>query len=152
MTEAQALALASELAKPFEALRLQPYHDPVGFPTIGWGHLLSRNAWAPLDQWFKITPEDADEILWRDMQRGLSAVVKLTSVPLALEQTAALIDFCFNCGGGNYQASTLRQRVNDEDWEGAAGQFGRWVYAGAVRLPGLVRRRAAERDLFLSAS
>lgn len=148
---AEALGLAAAIAKPFESLRLAAYHDPVGFPTQGYGRLLSRVPWAPLDKWAPITEATAELWLEQDMERGLVAVVRLTTVPLAPACLAALIDFCFNCGGGNYQASTLRQRVNDEDWDEAAAQFGRWVYARGVRLAGLVRRRAAERDLFLTA-
>lgn len=149
---AEALALARELAEPFEGRRLQAYHDPVGFPTQGCGRLLSRVKWEDLAKYPPIDDTTCDAWLAEDLERkGLVPVIKLTTVPLAPELLAALIDFCFNCGGGNYQASRLRRRVNDEDREGAAAQFGRWVYAGAVRLPGLVRRRAAERDLFLSA-
>lgn len=149
---AEALGLAAAIAKPFESLRLAAYHDPVGYPTQGYGRLLSRVPWASLAGWPPITEQTAELWLEEDMERGLVAVVRLTTVPLAPERLAALIDFCFNCGGGNYQASSLRRRVNDEDWDGAAGQFGRWVYARGVKLAGLVRRRAAERDLFLTAS
>jgi lysozyme len=149
----EALALSRELAEPFEGRRLKAYHDPVGFPTQGCGRLLSRVKWEDLSKYPDIDDATCDAWLSEDLEKkGLSPVIKLTTVALSPEQLAALIDFCFNCGGGNYQASTLRKRVNDEDWEGAAEQFGRWVYAGAVRLPGLVRRRAAERDLFLSGA
>lgn len=150
---ADALALARELAEPFEGRRLVAYHDPVGFPTQGCGRLLSRVKWEDLSKYPPINDATCDAWLAADLEsKGLAPVIRLTTVQLATVQLAALIDFCFNCGGGNYQASTLRARVNDEDWEGAGEQFGRWVYAGPVRLPGLVRRRAAERELFLSAA
>jgi lysozyme len=64
-------------------------------------------------------------------------------------QIAAIADFTFNCGAGNLEISNLRRRVNRGDFDGAADEFLRWVYARGVKLPGLVRRRVAERDLFL---
>lgn len=153
----EVLDLASELAKPFEGLHklinglVHPYHDPVGFPTQGYGHLLSRKAWALLEQWPVQTPEDSIMWLEQDMTRALQSVLRLVTVELEVAQAAALTDFTYNCGGGNLQVSTLLRLVNREEFERAADEFPKWVYAGSVRLAGLVRRRAAERDLWLSA-
>jgi lysozyme len=154
----EVLDLAGELAKPFEGLHklinglVHPYHDPVGFPTQGYGHLLSRQVWAPLDQWPPQTPEDSLMWLEQDMSRALQSVLRLVKVELAVEQAAALCDFTYNCGGGNLQVSTLLRLVNREEFEAAADEFPKWVYARGVRLRGLVRRRAAERDLWLSVA
>ncbi len=150
------LERAGELAKPFEGLHkllngwVHPYHDPVGFPTQGYGRLLSRKAWAPLNAWPRRTPEDCLMWLEEDMGRALQSVLRLARVDLSVEQAAALTDFTYNCGGGNLQVSTLLRMVNREEFDDAAGEFGKWVYAGGVKLAGLVRRRAAERDLWLS--
>jgi lysozyme len=76
------------------------------------------------------------------------SVDRLCPVPLSEGQRAALIDFAFNLGAGNLQASTLRKMTNRGDMEGAAREFPKWVYAGGVKLPGLVRRRAAEAEIF----
>ena len=57
---------------------------------------------------------------------------------------AAIVDFTFNLGAGRLQASTLRRRVNQRDWSGAAQELRRWVYGGGKVLPGLVLRREAE--------
>jgi len=62
----------------------------------------------------------------------------------------ALADFAYNCGIGAYQTSTLRRYVNQCRWTDASNEFGKWVFAHGVRLNGLVRRRAAERALFLT--
>lgn len=146
----RALELAAEIAKPFEGLRLAPYHDPIGLPTVGYGHLLSHKAWADLAQWEAVTEAEAHALLEADMAKAASAVRRLCPVELNDGQEAALIDFAFNCGAGNLQASALRQAINRGDLDMAAEQFGRWVYAGGVKLAGLVRRRAAERALFMS--
>ncbi len=149
MTEA--IDLAIRIAKPFEGLRLHPYHDPVGYPTIGYGHLLSRDPWADLSRWKPIDQAEAERLLAIDLAAAARAVKMLCPVPLAPTQEAALIDFAFNCGAGNLQISTLRKAVIRGDFERAAEQFTRWVYARGVKLPGLVRRRAAERDMFVSS-
>jgi lysozyme len=62
----------------------------------------------------------------------------------------AMSDFIFNEGEGRLAASTLLRLVNQGDKEGAAGQFGRWIYAGKVVQPGLVLRRLVEKELFES--
>lgn len=144
----RALDLAADLAKPFEGLRLKPYHDPVGLPTIGHGHLLSKEPWADLSRWQPITEEEADRLLEADMGKAARAVERLCPVPLTDCQKGALIDFAFNAGAGALQASALRQAILREDHDAAAGQFSRWVFARGVKLPGLVRRRTAEAALY----
>jgi lysozyme len=145
-----ALKIAAEAAKPFEGLKLNPYHDPVGFPTIGYGHLLSRKRWEDLSKYPSITLDQAYELLMQDMQKAQNAVNRLITVSLTANQEAALIDFTYNVGAGNLQLSTLRRRVNRGDFAGAAEQFEKWVYAAGVKLPGLVRRNKMRKQLFLS--
>lgn len=147
--EKRALDLAAQIAKPFEGLRLSPYHDPVGYCTVGYGHLLSKEPWADLTQWGPITEEQALDLLEADMVKAAAAVSRLCQVEMTEGQAAALIDFAFNCGAGNLQLSALRQMVLRGDWEAAGEQFLRWVYARGVKLPGLVRRRKAEQQVFL---
>lgn len=142
-------AAATPMAIRHEGLRLNPYHDPVGFPTIGYGHLLSREVGADLSKWPSISKEEAIDLLCSDLMKAAKAVLRLVPVPLTIEQQAALADFAFNLGAGNLQASTLRQMILRGDLEGAAGQFCRWVHARGVRLPGLVKRRADERKMFI---
>lgn len=60
------------------------------------------------------------------------------------------MSFTFNLGSGRLQSSTLRQKINRSDYEGAAGEFKRWVYGGGRKLPGLIARRADEEALFRS--
>jgi lysozyme len=56
----------------------------------------------------------------------------------------AIVDFCYNLGVGRLQTSTLRRRINSEDWQGAAEELSKWVRGGGRVLPGLVARRNAE--------
>lgn len=155
----RALILAEELAAPFEGLHrlgadgmIYPYHDPVGYPTIGYGHLLSRVRWEALSKYPAITKAEASQLLLVDLNKAARGVSRLIRVPLTDEQFAALIDFSFNVGTGNLEISTLRRLLNRQEYAAAAEQFSRWVFAAGVKLPGLVRRRAAERALFLAGT
>jgi lysozyme len=56
----------------------------------------------------------------------------------------AIVDFAYNLGVGALQTSTLRRKINAQDWEGAREQLMRWVRGGGRILPGLVKRREAE--------
>jgi lysozyme len=138
------IEIAAGIARPFEDLRLSAYHDPVGYPTQGYGRLLSRTPWEDLSRWPDIDEATAERWLEEDMSSSLASVRRLIVAPLTDEQEAALVDFAFNCGAGNLQVSTLRRVVNRGEYEAAPAQFMRWVYARGVRLNGLVRRRRAE--------
>ena len=138
------------LAKEFEGLRLEPYRDAAGFPTVGYGHLLARDRAAPLDHWPAIDKAEAERLLAVDLASAAGSVSRLIEVPLADAQYAALIDFAFNCGAGNLQASTLRRLVNREDHAAVPDELLKWIWAGGVRLRGLIRRRAAEGALYAS--
>jgi lysozyme len=133
-----------EHIKRFEALRLGPYHDAAGFPTIGYGHLLSRQKWADLSQWNAITEDVANEFLMQDLAESEAAVSRLVHAPLSQAHYDALVSFTFNLGAGALQASTLRRVLNRGEYPAAPRQFMRWIFAGGRKLNGLVRRRKAE--------
>lgn len=147
---------AIELAKRFEGFhrvakmdpgRAQPYICPAGYWTIGYGHLCDPTH-------LPITQEEAKVYLTADLTIALNATLRYCPV-LATEtatRLAAIVDFTFNLGAGRLQTSTLRRRINQRDWQGAAGELRRWVYGGGRVLPGLVLRRAAEIALLSSVS
>jgi len=138
-----------ELAKRFEGFhrvptfdperRAHPYICPAGYWTIGFGHLC--DAKHP-----PITMEEGEAYLAADMADALRATLRYCPV-LATEpegRLAAIVDFTFNLGAGRLQTSTLRRRINQQDWHNAAHELRRWVYGGGRVLPGLVTRREAE--------
>ena len=146
--------VAIELAKRFEGFhrvptfdperRAHPYICPAGYWTIGFGHLCDPKH-PP------ITQAQAEDYLSRDLITAFSATLRFCPV-LATEpegRLAAIVDFTFNLGAGRLQTSTLRRRINQQDWSAAALELRRWVYGGGKVLPGLVARREAEiRALF----
>lgn len=131
---------------------IEPYYDPVGYPTQGYGELLSRVKWEPLSKYPAISVDEARARLKVKLGQASAAVDRLCPVPLTDPQRAALIDFTFNCGSGNLQISALRQKVIRGEHTEVPGQFARWVYAGGVKYRGLVRRRQAEAELYISGS
>ncbi len=147
---------AIDLAKRFEGFhrvprvdpgRAHPYVCPAGYWTIGYGHLCDPKH-------LPITEAEAEGYLAADLKTALNATLRYCPV-LATEpegRLAAIVDFTFNLGAGRLQTSTLRRRVNQRDWSGAATELRRWVYGGGKVLPGLVTRRDAERVLVLSDS
>lgn len=133
------------LVREFEGCRLDAYRCPAGIPTIGYG------ATGPdIRMGMKWTQEEADERLAEDLARFAEGVERLVLVDLTDNQFAALVSFAYNVGLGALAGSTLLRKLNADDFQGAADQFARWNKGGGRVLPGLVRRRAAERDLFLS--
>jgi lysozyme len=94
--------------------------------------------------------EEVDDILKRDLDRFERGVERLITAPLSQNQFDALVSFSFNVGLGTLQRSTLRQKINRLDYEGAADEFLKYTMAGGKVFRGLVNRRNDERNLFLS--
>lgn len=132
-----------ELVKKYEGCRLQAYTDPIGIWTIGYGHT------ANVVPNMVITQQAADQLLTEDLEKFQKGVKQLINVPLKQCQIDALTSFSFNVGLGNLQKSTLLKKVNNSDLEGASKEFEKWNKAGGKVLNGLVKRREAEKELFL---
>jgi len=132
------------LVKRFEGLELKAYRDSVGILTIGYGHTHAVKAGDI------ITGEQADAFLREDLQVAELTVNTNVKVKLTQGQFDALVSFVFNLGSGNFVKSTLIKKLNAGDYAGAADEFGKWVNAGGKKLSGLVKRRAAEREVFLT--
>lgn len=137
------------LIKSAEGLRLKAYPDPGtgGLPwTIGYGST------SGVTKSMVITEAQAEQMLAADLVRFERAVERLVQVPLNQGQFDALVSFTYNVGEGNFTKSTLLRKLNAGDTAGAADQFLRWVNAGGKVLSGLVKRRAAERAMFLGVA
>lgn len=134
-----------ELIKTFEGFNSEPYVCSGGYLTIGYGHKL-----LPSDPYKIVTPEKAEIILQSDLRKTERSVLKYIDVEINEDQFSALVSFTFNLGPAALQRSALRQKVNYSQYEEAAKEFQRWVYAGGKKIMGLVRRRKLESDLFNS--
>lgn len=131
------------LIKRFEGCRLTPYICPAGVWTCGWGS--TGPDVVPGQPW---SQEYADQRLQSDAVKFVRATRALCPF-LDGDQLCAIADFAYNLGTGRLKASTLRRKLNDGDIDGAADELRKWVNGGGRRLPGLVLRREAERNLLL---
>lgn len=137
-----------ELVKTFEGLRLSAYRDIRGIITVGYGHVAPSMTVGE-----SITQEQADAYLQADLDRAAAAVNACISPALNQNQEDSLVSFQFNTGA--LKGSTLQRLLNRLDFTGGADQFLVWnkaeIDGKLVAVPGLTRRRQAERALFLKA-
>jgi len=160
----------ADLMHQYEGCRNKPYLCPAHIWTIGYGHVLYQDQIRlpmvakegqstmirkeyPLKQednrvWSK---EEIEKLFSDDVSLFERGVLRLAPT-LSGRQGAfdACVSFSFNAGLGNFQRSTIRMKVNRGEWEAAAEAFMQWTKGGGRELPGLVKRRKAEKALFLS--
>lgn len=133
-----------DLIKHFEGVKLNAYQDSVGVWTIGVGH-----TGADVTPGKAISASEALKLLESDADAAASGVSAILPGVVTQCQFDALVSFAFNLGVSALAQSTLLKKLNAGDVQGAADEFPRWVHAGGQTLEGLVKRRAAERALFL---
>ena len=131
------------LIQRFEGLQLTAYVCPAGKWTIGYG------CTTDVAPGMRITQAEAEQRLKEDLQGAENCVNhSLPGVHLTQGEFDALVSFVFNLGCGAFRGSTLYKLLLAGDMDAAAGEFPKWCHAGKTVLPGLVARRAAERELF----
>ena len=137
------------LLKEFEGFRSRPYADINGVPTIGYG-----STYYPGDKHVTLADAPISQVealallLDRLVNEYTPQLLGLVKVPLNQNQFDALLDFLYNLGAGHLESSTLLRLLNAGMYTQAADEFDKWTSHG---VPGLVRRRAAEKALFLQA-
>lgn len=139
---------AIDLIKQFEGFRPEAYQDSVGVWTIGYG--TTRIDGQPVKQGMTITQDQALQLAQQEVNKLWSQIESILKVKINDNQMNALVDFAYNLGFDSLRNSTLMRLVNESKFDEAANQFPRWVYASGKVLPGLVKRREAEKQLFLS--
>ena len=139
-----------EIVKSFEGLSLKPYLCPANVWTVGYGSTTGSDG-GPIDLDMEpISEIEAEALLVRDLENSEGWISRLIKTALTENQFSALVSFSFNVGCGALQRSTLRMKLNGGEYQNAADEFPKWRRAGGRILAGLVRRRAAERSLFLA--
>ena len=142
-----------DLVADFEGFFSHPYDDPSGTPncTIGYGTLLHYGRCTAADKrkWRGgISEPEARRMLRKEIDEAIAVIRDSIQVALSQNQVDALASFVYNVGAGAFLGSTLKRRLDAGDFASVGPEFERWVYAGGTKLPGLVRRRKAERALF----
>lgn len=143
-----ALAMGIAIVMPYEGISYRTYLDPIGIPTICYGH-------TGIDVQFgqEHDAKECEMLLKKDMGKALEVVDQSVKEAQPITRRAALASFVYNVGERNFRRSTLLERLNAGDVKTACDEITRWVYAGRGEhqraLQGLVRRRAMERQLCL---
>ena len=132
------------LIKKFEGLRLKAYKCSANVLTIGYGHT------GGVKETDKITLEEADSLLEKDIAKFEEYVSDNVIVKLNQSQFDALVAWTFNLGPGNLRESTMLKKLNNQEYESVPFEMRRWNKAGGKTLDGLIRRREAESLLFES--
>jgi lysozyme len=137
------------LIKEFEGFPYggRPYKDPIGVWTIGYGHTAGVGPHTP-----RITEREASRLLEQDIRRHYEPALEAIPTSEAMTQNMfdAIIVFIYNCGIGAISSSTgIGRALRARQWRRAADELLRWDHADGRKLPGLTRRRQAERALFL---
>lgn len=136
-----------KLIHSFEDCKLTAYLCPAGAWTIGWGAtgpgIVKGLTW---------TQKQADDRFAADLGRFEKAVNTLTGGVTSQAQFDALVSFAYNLGEGSLKTSTLLRKHNEGDYTGATKEFARWNRAAGKVLKGLVRRRAAEAELYATGA
>jgi lysozyme len=133
-----------ELIEYFEGCKLTPYRDCVGLWTCCIGHLIGNGSHLP-DDWNRtFTLEEAYALLAKDVARFERGVERYCPNKLTQSCFDALVSFSFNLGLGTLQRSSLRQKINRQDYRGAAKVILKYNKAGGVVKRGLTLRRQAE--------
>lgn len=140
-------ATALDFIKQHEAFVATPYTDPGGYLTIGYGHRIKSG-----ERFTRLSHEEALQILANDVGWAEDAVNRLVSVPLTQSMFDALVSLTFNWGDGpkGFSGSTLLQKLNAGDYQGAAQRLSiHPITSDGRTLPGLIRRRKEESVIFL---
>ena len=131
------------LIKQFEGCRLTAYKCPAGVWTIGYGHTLTAREGMIIDE------QRAEHLLRQDVstiERWLTS----KNITEKQHQFDAMVSFIFNLGIANFYDSTLRKVIErDGSEEEIRKQWMRWVHVKKKVLPGLVKRREWECNLFI---
>ena len=138
---AGAAALAVPLVMQWEGYVPWVHRDPIGRLAVCYGH--DDQSLTPGKRY---TAQQCQDMLAEDLAAHAQAL-DCIKVPLTDGQKAAFVSFAFNVGERQFCASTLARRVNAGELPDACAELSRWVFAGGKQLPGLVKRRAAERAL-----
>ena len=143
------LKLAASLCRQFEGFRSKPYLCPAGVPTIGYGSTYYSDGRKVTLNDALISQEDANALLMVELNHTYLPGVLRNCPILATDEKKcnAIVDFVYNLGIGRLQTSTLKRKINSQEWEAAQEQLMLWTKGGGKVLPGLLKRRQAECSL-----
>lgn len=142
---AAALVMAVGIVSLWEGYDPKVYLDPVGIPTVCYGHVIKEN----IKVGTAFSNEACHDILHSDLKIAADGVDRYVTFPLKEHEKAAFISFTFNVGTENFRKSTMLKLINVGRVVEACHELPKWVYAKGKKLKGLINRRNAEMQLCL---
>lgn len=139
-----------DLVKEFEGCKLTAYRDAVGVWTIGYGTTSRAGLGIIPTAGMTITQAEADQLLADGLNNSADQIRPMITAPLNDNQFGACVSLAYNIGAYGFGRSTALEKINSGEYDKAADAFLMWNKAGGKVLQGLVRRREAERKLFLT--
>ena len=145
----------------WEGVELNVYRDVAGLPTIGVGHLLTKDELssgkitlkgAPVKYGSGLTQPQVMDLLAQDLARFEKTINECVKVPLNQNQFDSLVAFSFNVGPDAFKSSTLLKVVNQSQFADVPNQLRRWVHSGGQVSKGLANRRQREIELWSAAA
>jgi lysozyme len=138
------------LIKEFEGFRAKAYKCPAGVWTIGYGTTAAAHVGVIPHEGMTITEEEAEKYLHMAIDKFSNAIKPAITRPINDNEFGAFVSLAYNIGSGAFKKSSALRHFNAGETEKAADALLLWNKAGGKVLSGLVRRRAAERVLFLT--
>ena len=140
-----ALEILLNLIRDSEGCKLTAYQCSGGVWTLGYGQT------AGVKQGMTWTQQQADDDLIKTALAVLDRAVKYSPIlaTVNMEKQAAIADFIYNLGVGNYSKSTLKKQVDAGNWLAASSEIKKWNKAAGKELKGLIVRRQKEADLLM---
>jgi len=139
-----------DLIKRFEGCKLTAYQDIVGVYTIGFGTTAAAGLGITPVKGMTITQDRAEDLLRMGVDKFAATVDALITAKVNANQFGACVSLAYNIGPNAFAKSTVLRELNANNMDKAAHAFQMWNKAGGVVSKGLVRRREAERQLFLT--
>jgi lysozyme len=158
MMKMQMSQRGKELLAQWEGIEFKVYKDSAGLPTIGVGHLLTRDELTsgkivicgqPVKYATGLTQQHVMDLLDQDLNTFEEIVNTSVKLDLAQHQFDALVAFTFNVGGNAFKSSTLLKVLNQGRLSDVPEQLRRWVFAGGQKVVGLANRREKEIQLWM---
>ena len=139
------------LIKKYEGFYSNPYLDPIGIPTIGYGATYYPDKVKVTMKDKPLSEKEASELLAQMLKVYENQVALLVTKPINQSQFDALVSFTYNLGATNLGKSTLLKKVNKNPNDPTIKEeFVKWNRAGGKVLNGLTKRRKEEAQLYFT--
>ena len=137
-----------DIIRHYEGFYETSYLCPSGIPTIGFGSCFYSDGTRVAMGDKPISREEASELLVYGLRSAENAVARMVRTSLTINQFSSLVSLVYNIGSGRFMSSTIRSKLNRQDYTGARNEFWKWRRSNGRIMRGLVLRRADEAKLF----